>query len=88
MQFDRNVLPSPVFPVNNKFFSFISSKLVIKLFTISLIFNIFSRGEISLLYFSLLILSEYKFKLKFSKFSLSKLYILLLLYKELVNCCF
>ena len=59
MQEDKNVFPSPVLPVNNKFFSLESSKLSINFFEILTICLMFSLGEIFNLYFSLLISSEY-----------------------------
>src|SRR5699024_3221502 len=70
---------SPVLPKNNKFFSSGSSKLSIKFVAISLILIIFCLGEILALYFFTSTVSEYKSKLKLSKFSLSRLPILDLL---------
>ena len=47
MQLDKNVFPRPVLPVKSKFFSFKSSKLLIKFRDICLIISIFSLGDLS-----------------------------------------
>ena len=45
MQLERNVLPSPGLPVNNKFFPLGLSKSAKKLSTIFFIINMFCLGE-------------------------------------------
>ena len=58
IQLDKKVFPNPELPINNKFFSFMLSKLAIKLSEIFLIILIFSRGDMLELYFSLSIFEE------------------------------
>ena len=69
IQLDKKVFPSPVPPENRRFFSFGLSKFFINFLACLPIIFMFSLGDISLLYFSSLTSSEYKFMLNFLKFS-------------------
>ena len=88
IQLDKNVFPSPVLPVNKRFFSFGSSKFSMNFKQISLINLILSLGDISELYFCTSILSEYFSNEKLSKFCFSKFAIFDLLYSILNISCF
>ena len=67
MQVDKNDLPRPVFPENNKFFCSEFSKLSIKLWANLTIISIFFLGDKGEWYFSWFTSFEYKSKEKLLK---------------------